>query len=141
MEQIIDNQKPIRKIYKDRAIWSGTMLGGPLVAGYLIAENFKTLNESEKVKTTWIISILSTVIIFGGVFLIPESVKIPHQAIPLFYTAIAYLFVSYFQDQKIKQYINSGGQFYSWYRTIAVSIIGLIITVVPIASFLFYMME
>ena len=62
------NQSMTRKIYSNRLIELGTLLGGPLVAGYLIAENFKTLNEPEKVKITWIFSILATVIIFGVFF-------------------------------------------------------------------------
>ncbi len=40
MEQILDIEKPKPKIYNYRAIGVGTFLGGPLVAGYFIAENF-----------------------------------------------------------------------------------------------------
>jgi hypothetical protein len=57
-----------KKIYTDRLIWAGTFLGGPLVAGYLIAENFKVFNEPNKVKLTWIYAIIATIVIFGGVF-------------------------------------------------------------------------
>jgi len=42
MEQKINIQTPTEKIYKDRAIGVGTFLGGPLAAGYLIAENLKS---------------------------------------------------------------------------------------------------
>ena len=132
MEQTIDPQTPTQKIYKDRAIWVGTFLGGPLAAGYLIAENFKAFNETNKAKKTWIYAIIATVIVFGGVFLIPDNVKIPNQIIPLIYTAIAYYLVQHFQGQSILAHINSGGQLFSWWRTIAVGIIGLAITIIPI---------
>lgn len=132
MEQILDIQKPTGKIYKDRAIWVGTFLGGPLVAGYLIAENFKAFNEKDKAKKTWIYAIVATVIVFGGVFLIPATIKIPNQIIPLIYTAIAYYLVQHFQGQSIAAHINSGGLLHSWWRTISVGLIGLVITLTPI---------
>lgn len=137
MEQTIDIEKPTQKIYKDRAIWVGTFLGGPLAAGYLIAENFKAFNETDKAKKTWIYTIIATIIIFGGVFMVPDNVNVPNQIIPLIYTAIAFYLVQHFQGQNITTHINSGGQLFSWWRTIAVSIIGLVITIIPIFVFAF----
>lgn len=135
MEQILDIQTPTEKIYRDRAIWVGTFLGGPLAAGYLIAENFKAFNDTDKAKKTWIYAIISTIVVFSGVFLIPDNVKIPNHIIPLIYTAIAYYLVQHFQGHNISTHISSGGQLYSWWRTIAVGIIGLAITVIPIFGF------
>lgn len=135
MEQTLDIEKPTQRIYKDRAIWVGTFLGGPLAAGYLIAENFKAFNETDKANKTWIYAIIATIVVFSGVFLIPDNVKIPNQIIPLIYTAIAYYFVQHFQGQNITTHISSGGQLFSWWRTIAVGIIGLTITIIPIFGF------
>jgi hypothetical protein len=135
MEQTLDIERPTRKIYKDRAIWVGTFLGGPLAAGYLIAENFKAFNDTDKAKKTWIYAIIATVVVFGGVFLIPENVKIPNQIIPLIYTAIAYYLVQHYQGQNISAHLNSGGQLFGWWRTIAVGLIGLAITIIPIIGF------
>ena len=135
MEEILDRQTPTNKIYKDKAIWVGTFLGGPLAAGYLIAENFKAFNDTDKAKKTWIYAIIATIIIIGGVFMIPDNVKIPNQIIPLIYTAIAYYLVQHFQGQNISTHISSGGQLFSWWRTIAVGIIGLAITMIPIFGF------
>lgn len=135
MGQTLDIQKPTEKIYKDRAIWVGTFLGGPLAAGYLIAENFKAFNEFDKAKMTWIYAIIVTILVFGGVFLIPDNVKMPNQVIPLIYTAIAYYLVQHFQGQNISTHLNSGGQLFSWWRTIAVGLIGLAITIIPILGF------
>ena len=120
------------KIYTDRLIWAGTFIGGPLVAGYLIAENFKAFNELNKVRITWIYSILATIIIFGGVFLIPDVEKIPRQLIPFVYTAIAYFIVQHFQGDKIKDFIKNGGESYKWWRALVIGLIGIIITILPI---------
>ena len=135
MEQTLEIETPTEKIYKDRAIWVGTFLGGPLTAGYLIAENFKAFNETDKAKKTWVFAIIATIVIFSGVFMIPDNVNVPNQIIPLVYTSIAYFLVQHFQGKNISAHIDSGGQLFSWWRTIAVSIIGLIITMVPIFAF------
>ena len=132
MEQTIDSQTASKKIYKDREIWGGTFLGGPLVAGYLIAENFKVFNEPEKAKKTWVYAIISTIVIFGGIFLLIDTEEIPRQIIPLCYTAIAYFLVRHYQGTLINSHINSGGQTYSWWRTIGISLIGAVITFLPI---------
>ncbi len=137
MEQTIDIQAPTEKIYKDRAIWVGTFLGGPLAAGYLIAENFKAFNQFDSAKKTWIYAITATILIFGGVFLIQDHLKIPNQIIPLIYTAIAYYLVQHFQGQQISSHINAGGQLHSWWRTISVGVIGLAVTLIPIFGFAF----
>ncbi|WP_027420719.1 hypothetical protein [Crocinitomix catalasitica] len=132
MNETIDTTIPTEKIYKDRAFWLGTFLGGPLVAGYLFAENFKALGQSEKVKPTWIITILVTVLIIGGIFLIPDDINIPNQVIPIVYTAIAYgLFNKYLKD-KVDEHIKQGGLIYNWGRVILVAIIGLLITIAPV---------
>ena len=137
MEETLNIQTQTNKIYKDKAIWVGTFLGGPLVAGYLIAENFKAFNETDKAKKTWIYAVIATIVIFGGIFLIPDNIKIPNQIIPIIYTAIAYYLVQHFQGKNISSHINSGGQLYTWWRTIAVGLIGLAITITPILGFAF----
>jgi hypothetical protein len=137
MEETINIQKPTEKIYKDRAIWVGTFLGGPLVAGYFIAENFKVFGEYEKAKKTWIYTIIATIIIFGGIFSIPDNVKIPNQIIPLVYTGIASYLLKHFQGQNIENHINSGGELFSWWRTIGVGLIGLVIILIAIFAIVF----
>jgi hypothetical protein len=138
MEQTENIQTPTRKIYKDRAIWAGTFLGGPLVAGYLIAVNFNVFNDPAKAKKTWIYSIIATCVIFGGLYLIPNPEKIPKQIIPLIYTAIAYYIVQHYQGTKINSHINSGGQTYNWWRAFGIGLIGTVITVLPFIALAYF---
>jgi hypothetical protein len=133
MEQSTDTPQ---KIYNNRAIWIGTFLGGPLAAGYLIAENYKAFNESDKVKKTWFYTIISTVLVLGIAFSIPDSAKIPNQLLPFIYTSIAYYLIQYLQGEKIAAYISAGGRLFSWGRTVIVGIIGLAITFIPIFVFI-----
>ena len=138
MEETSEIQIPGRKIYKDRAIQVGTFIGGPLVAGYLIAENFKAFNEQGKAKKTWAFAIISTIIIFGGVFLIPNIEKVPRQLIPLVYTWIAYYLVKHYQGININAHINAGGAIYNWWRTLAIAFIGLLITCVAVFGTIYF---
>ena len=127
MEENLLSVPPNFKLYKDRAIYVGTFLGGPLVAGYLAAENFKQLDQPEKVKKAWTIAIIATVVIFGGIFLIPNMDKIPNYIIPLIYTGITQYLVQKYQGAAIKSHIEKGGQVYSVWRAVWIGLVGLAI--------------
>ena len=68
---------PEIKIYKYSALWIGAFFGGPLAAGYIIAENFKALNNPGYAKKTWIFTVLATIIFIIGTLLMPKDIKIP----------------------------------------------------------------
>lgn len=137
MEQALEIQNGSKKIYKDKAIWVGTFLGGPLVAGYFIAENFKVFGEYGKAKKTWIYTVITTIIICGGIFLIPDHIKIPNQIIPIIYTTIAAGLLNYFQGKNIELYIEAGGEVFNWGRIICVGLIGLMVTLIILFSVIF----
>lgn len=137
IEKSVFDEVPTEKIYPEKAISVGTFLGGPLVAGYLMAENFKVFGEFEKAKKTWIITIFSTILIFGLIFLIPESVAIPNVVFPLIYMAIAVYLTKRFQEQKINKHIENGGEEVNWWRTMGISFIGCVVTVAVIMGISF----
>ena len=137
-DNIEKNIIPDYKIYKDKAIITGTYLGGPLVAGYFLAKNFKAFNEPDKAKKAWIYSIIFTIILFSSLFLIPDVEKVPRYLIPLTYTGIVYLLINRYQIDKINSHITIGGQFYSWWRTIAISLIGTVITILPFLAVILF---
>ena len=124
------------KFYKDRALWVGTFLGGPLTAGYFIAQNYKALNDEENAKITWMITIFATIVIFTTVFSIPEDVEIPNQLIPITYTAIAYFLGKYLQGAKIQAELQNGASYYGWGRVIGISVGSLVITFVALLFFI-----
>jgi L-lactate permease len=128
---------PEQKIYSEKAIRTATFLGGPLVAGYFLTENFKVFNDLEKVKKTWIITIISTVVIFALIFLIPENINIPNVVFPVIYTAIVSYFLKQYQEKDINEHIKNGGEEFGWGRTIGISIAGCILTFAVIFSVLF----
>ncbi len=125
-----DRKIPTQKIYKKTSITSGTFLGGPLVAGYLIAQNFKAFGEPGKARKSWIYAILATVVIVGGIFFIPAHIDIPNFLIPLVYTLITLLLVERFQGRGISAHIAAGGPAFSWGRTILIGLIGAAVTAI-----------
>ena len=129
MEENILPSFPDYKLYNDRSIYVGTFLGGPLVAGYLAAENYKKLGQPDKVKNAWIIALIATLAILGAIFFIPGLEKIPNYLIPLIYTAIAQFLVQKSQGNAIKAHIAQGGQIYSAWRAALIGLIGVLILV------------
>jgi hypothetical protein len=124
MQEDLLTAPPDFKLYKENAFWVGTFIGGPLVGGYLAAENFKQLGQPEKARTSWIIAILSTLVILGGVFLIPGIEKVPRYIIPLTYTLIARLLIQQYQGEAIKSHIAQGGPTYSGWRAVWIGLVG-----------------
>ena len=129
MEESILDSVPEFKLYKESAVRLATFFGGPLVAGYLIAENFNLLGHPEKIKTTWLYTIGAAIVIFGGVFLIPQTANIPNYIIPIAYAWIASGIVHQTQGNEIKKHIEIGGQLFSAWRVAGISLVGLVITV------------
>lgn len=134
-EQVIDRNAPTGKVYTDQAVWIGTFVGGPLVTGYFMAENYKRLGQSSKVLPTWIIAILSTLAVMASALLVPESAEIPylvHQIIP---AVVAYGVFKGLQDKAVKAHIKAGGLHFGWARIFGFGVAGAILTIVPILSY------
>jgi hypothetical protein len=134
---------PTQRIYKTSMMWVGSYLGGPLVAGYIIAENFKAFGEPKLARKAWIYSIVATIVIFAILFSIPEKTldAIPSLVIPFLYTIAAYFLMQHFHDRNIGIHLSSGGRTFSWGRVIIVGLIGLIVTFALIVSITLIIVE
>ncbi|MFI5188616.1 MAG: hypothetical protein ACHQF0_17920 [Chitinophagales bacterium] len=138
MEENIFPERPTSKLHTENAIRIATFLGGPLVAGYLVAENYKELGETEKVKTTWMIAIVSTVVLFVIAYFLPE--KAPRPLLPIAYSVGVYYLVQNLQGAKIKAHIAAGGQMWPMWNAVLAGIIGLVI-IVAIVFGGFYLLD
>jgi hypothetical protein len=116
-------------IYNANHVRLGTFLGGPLIAGYFIAQNYKIFGEYGKAKAAWIYAIAATIIIFGGVFLIPETANVPNYIIPIAYCWIAFYLTQHFQGDQISAYAATGQGFFGWGRVVLIGFIGLAVTI------------
>lgn len=131
-EATLPDQIPAGKIFNDSEMWVGTILGGPLTAGYIIAQNFKSFGEPGKARKSLLIAVGATILILGIAFFAPYVERVPNFFFALVYTVIAYMIYQLYQGEKVKAHIAGGGMIQSWRRTVGVSAIGLIITLIPI---------
>lgn len=134
-EQITQAQDTLQvdtfKLYSQKAISIATFLGSPLVAGILARQNFINLGQKRLGKIALILGILSTILLFAGILLLPESVldKIPNALIPLFYTGIIYLAIDEYQGTAIDEHKENNKPFYSVWRAAGIGVIGALIIV------------
>ena len=126
------------KLYSIKAIAGATFLGGPLAAGYMISENFKALHAPEKARTALILGIIFTLVLFGGLFMIPEHIidRVPKQLIPIAYTAIILGIVEWKQGDDLKRHKENDAPFYSGWRAAGIGLISLVILFLGIFTYI-----
>lgn len=131
------------KLYSSKAIGGAAFLGGPLAASYMIGENFKALNKPNEGKISLIIGIIFTIILFSGIFIIPENIidKIPSQLIPLIYTGLFVGFVEWKQGEILKLHKENGNSFFSGWRAAGIGFISLIIILIGILGYTYFEMD
>jgi hypothetical protein len=128
-------EESFHEIYSERQIQAGTILGGPIVAGYFFARNFRAFNEADKARNSLILSVIVTVLLFGGLMITPGAEKIPNAVIPIVNGVIALGLVRAFQSKSIREYT---GPVHTWANTIFVSFGILVITLIPIVGIAYY---
>lgn len=128
-----------KKLFSQRAIAVATYFGGPAAAGYLVKKNYESYDQADKGKKAFIIGIISTLLIFAGIFSIPEHIidKIPNAVIPAIYTGIIYLIVEKIQGQWLKKHKESGGEFHSGWKATGIGAIFMVILLAMIAGIAF----
>lgn len=125
------------RLYSQKAIAIATFLGGPLAAGVLIRKNALNLGREKEGLAALIIGIVSTVLLFWGLFQIPEAIidKIPNFLIPAVYMGIIYLIVEKMHGQILKKHQEENNEFYSNWNAAG---IGFVCAIVLCAGFFAY---
>lgn len=114
------------KFYSQTAIGIATYFGGPLAAGILVRRNSLNLEREKEGLTALIVGIVSTVLLFGVLYLIPEPVldKIPNALIPAIYTGIIYLIVRKIHGKILDEHKKEGTHgFYSNWRAAGIGLV------------------
>lgn len=115
----------MNKLYSQRAITIATYFGGPIAAGILARRNFISFGNTKYGKISLYIGIISTIVIFVGIFLIPDKIidKIPNPLIPLIYTGIIYLIIEKYQGKEILEHKENNGEFYTAWKAVGIGAI------------------
>jgi hypothetical protein len=127
-EEVFYEEATIHKIYTLKSIRAATFFGGPLVAGYLISENYRVFNEDKKSKMAFVYAAIATIVLFGIVFMIPPTAKVPTYIIPLIYSWLTYLIVQQIMGEQMKAHITSGAPVFTIWRALLVGLIGAVVT-------------
>jgi hypothetical protein len=129
----------MERIFTNKAISLATFIGGPLSAGILISKNYKVFGDEESAKKAMYLGIISTLIVFAIIFLIPEHImgKIPNALFPAIYTLIITLLVNKFQGNQIKRHLENNGLQASYWVAAGYGSIGLVVIIVFIFSMIF----
>ena len=133
--EISTSEKPFLKIYNLKSIVLGTLIGGPLAAGYFIAADFKALGQPEKVRVTWIYTITGTVILFAAIILIPFL----QNAGPGI--AIGYIFgirawANMVLVPQFNAHLSKGGQLFSHWRSAGIGLGFMVLTLLFLVIFI-----
>lgn len=129
-----------KKFYSQKAIAIATYLGGPLAAGILIRKNCLNLDKEKQGINALMIGIISTILIFVGIFSIPEDIidKVPNAMIPLIYTGIIYLIVEKIQGDELKLHKENNGEFYSGWKAAGIGAVSLVIILGGIFGYVYF---
>lgn len=116
------------KLYSQRAISITTFFGGPLAAGILIRENYKSLDKNSLGNKALFISILVTIILFAILFSIPDNVgdKLGN-LLPLVYGGVIYFIVERIQGYDLKLHKENKREFESGWKAAGVGALSLVI--------------
>ena len=139
MEESLFPSDITSKFYTDRAVLIGTFIGGPLVGAYLIAQNFKTLNEPSKVRQTWFIAI-GALVVAVGIGLIPPLDKIPSFLFSIVFCLVAHSITKKYQGERIAAHQAAGGAVYATGRAVLIGFVGCALMIGLLLG-LFYLMD
>ena len=131
---------PAYKLYKDSHIGIAAFLGGPLIGGYLAAENFKQLGQTRGARNAWIIGIAAMIFVISAVFFIPAIEHVPAYLFPLIYSTVTRFLVQKYQGTALRAHAAEGGKFYSGWRAAGISLIGVAL-IVALLFAVFYLQD
>ena len=102
----------------------GTLIGGPLTGGYLLARNFKMLNQPEKMAQAWLIAVVAFFILLLLAFLFPQ---LPGYVLVLLYGWMGHLAAEKLQGNCLTKHQNDGGSFYNNWRAAGIGVAGFLV--------------
>jgi hypothetical protein len=118
------------KLYTTGWVGFATYVGGPLAGAFLMSKNFKELGQEDHAANTLKIGVVATLLIFGGLVLVPEAVldKLPNSLLPIVYTAVIYKFMVQYQEKDIEKHLKEKGAKQSGWKATGIAILALLIS-------------
>ena len=124
------------RIYTERKILTGVLLGGPLAGGYYFWRTFKTLGLSRQAKIAPIAGVVLLVLIYSTAF-IPPLDRIPNFVSYGLQIGLTYGIYRGFVAERVVSYLQRDGRLFGWGNTLLVGAICLVLTLIPAVA-IFY---
>ncbi|WP_410878451.1 hypothetical protein [Myroides sp. DW712] len=111
--------------YSANAIQLATFLGGPLIGGYLMRDNYRTLGEKQQGKQALWWGIAATILVFGGLLALPSTVseRIPNYILPAIFAGVIRWIVEVKQGAVLRQHKEQNLAFYSNWRAAGLALL------------------
>lgn len=138
MQEPVLSATTAQKLYSQRGILIGCILGGPIVAAYLMNKNYNSLEQKEKRRQTWLLCISAFATITALSFLLPKQV--PSLVFIFLNAAFGYYAVQNLQGKLIDKHVSDGGLLHSNWRCAGVAILFAVV-VIALALAAFLMMD
>lgn len=113
------------QIYDHKSILIGTLMGGPLAAGYLMSQNYKIFGKPDSAQTAFFLGIIITILYFGGILIIPAEILnyIPKALVSVLTVGIVAVILDYKQDDLIQAYIARRGAKASRWKAAGIGVV------------------
>lgn len=121
MQDSILSTTATKRLYSQKGILIGALMGGPLIAGYLLTRNNAALEQKGKNRQTWLLCISAFSIITALIFLLPQQV--PSFLFLFLNAAFGYYATQNLQAEMINTHIASGGPLHSNWRCAGIALI------------------
>lgn len=122
-----------KKIYNLKQIEGACVIGSPIVAGILIAHNYRRFGEERKALSWIFIGILWTIALFGIGSIMPDHlVRSAGMVIPLLNGAILYPIINRLQGKMVKDHFDNGGEKGSTWKVVGLTVFFAALILVPL---------
>jgi len=116
----------VNKIYTERKILVGALIGGALAGGYFVWRTFKTLGRPAHARATIIVTIIVALLSFGLILTVDS---IPSYFIPALHLGITFGVIQGYLSESIHAYLAASKPVYGWTNTILISIAAAAVSV------------
>lgn len=121
---------PNPKLYTRVAIIWGTLLGGPVAAGYFLSKNFKVLGDTRRAAWTFRMGLLAIVVFAVLIGTVPDAIqdRVPSSLIPFAYIIFAERYFSLTQARLVKERLRAGATKQPIWKVAGIGILTLLLS-------------
>ncbi|MDX2110159.1 MAG: hypothetical protein SFY80_07965 [Verrucomicrobiota bacterium] len=123
MNDSLETVSPPYVLYSPAQVALGSFIGGPMSACWLMGENYKVLGNTQAMRSTTVWGVVATSVALGMALFMAET--LPPGVLPIGYTCGLYFTAKQLQETTVQNHLAAGGALGSWWRVVAVGVVGM----------------